>query len=116
GLAALRACFEIVLQGRPRPERQPVERLLAESPVPDTERAREIFWRLLAMDLLDDPERVAYAEVGLDRVALVRDASAARWHVGVVGARVRAEVSPYSDPAEAMRAWLEHVQTMAPRQ
>jgi hypothetical protein len=107
------ARFELVVQGQPQAGR-PAERLLAEILAPDTERARDAFWHRLAMDLLDDPERVAYAEVGLDRVAMVRDASADRWHVGVVGARVRAEVSPYSDPAEAMRAWLGHVQTLAP--
>jgi len=113
--APLTPRFELVVQRRQAQEAQPVERVLDEVLVPDAERAREIFWRRLALELLEDPERVAYAEVGLDRVALVRDASAACWHVGVVGARARAEVSPYSDPAEAMRAWLGHVQTLAPR-
>lgn len=108
------ARFELVMQGHP-PGGRPVERLLAEILAPDTEHARDIFWRRLAMDVLDDPERVAYAEVGLERVAMVRDASAGRWHVGVAGARARAEVSPYSDPADAMRAWLGLVQTLAPR-
>lgn len=108
------ARFELVVRGQLQAG-PPAERLLAEILAPDTDRARDAFWRRLAMDLLDDPERVAYAEVGLVRVAMVRDASVGRWHVGVVGARVRAEVSPYSDPAEAMRAWLGHVQTLAPR-
>ncbi|HEY5989878.1 MAG TPA: hypothetical protein VIV12_26370, partial [Streptosporangiaceae bacterium] len=107
--------FVVVVQGRQPQEGQPVERLLAEILEPDEERARDVFWRRLAMDLLDDPERVAYAEVGLERVAMVRDVKATRWHVGVVGVRARAEVSPFSDPAEAMRAWLEHVQALAPR-
>ena len=109
------ARFELVVQGRQPQEGVPVERVLAEFLAPDAERARDVFWRRLASNLVDDPERVAYAEIGLERVAMVRDASAARWHVGLVGTRVRAEVSPYSDPAEAMRAWLGHVQTLMPR-
>lgn len=107
--------FELVVQARQPQEGRPVERLLAEILASDADGAREVFWRRLAMDLLEDPERVAYAEIGLERIAMVRDAAATRWHVGVVGVRVRAEVLPYSDPAEAMRAWLGRVQTLTPR-
>jgi hypothetical protein len=115
GQAAPAVRFEVVVQVRQPREGQPIEQLVAEIHASDQERARDVFWRRLAMDLLDDPERVAYAEVGLERVAMVRDDRTTRWHVGVVGARTRAEVSPYSDPAEAMRAWLEYVQALAPR-
>jgi hypothetical protein len=106
--------FELVVQGRPAPGGQPVERLLSEITAADADRARDIFWTRLAMELLDDPERVAYAEVGLERAAMVRDATASRWHVGVAGARVKAGVSTYANPAEALRAWLGYVQTMTP--
>jgi hypothetical protein len=108
------AWFELVVQARQPQAGRPVERLLAEILAADVEDAREVFWRRLAMDLLEDPDRVAYAEIGLERIAMVRDAAATRWHVGVVGVRAGAEVLPYSDPAEAMRAWLGRVQTLTP--
>jgi hypothetical protein len=90
------------------------ERLLDEIFETDPGGARETFWRYLATDLLDDPERVAYAEIGLERVGMVRDLAIDRWHVGVVGLRAGAAIMPYADPAEAMRAWLKLVATLTP--
>jgi hypothetical protein len=107
--------FELVVQISQRRGEQPAERMLAEIRAADADGAREAFWRHLVTDLLDDPERVAYAEIGLGRVGMVRDVSATRWHVGAVGVRAGAEMVPYTDPAEAMRAWLALVQTLTPR-
>lgn len=114
GATGSAARFELVVQIWQRRDDRPDEWLLAEIYEPDTGSAREAFWRHLVTDLLDDPERVAYAEIGLERVGMVRDVSAARWHVGAVGVRAGAEMLPYADPAEAMQAWLELVQTLAP--
>jgi hypothetical protein len=114
GGAGSAAPFELAVQIWQRRDDQPAEWLLAEIFEKDADGARDAFWRHLVTDLLDDPERVAYAEIGLERVGMVRDASASRWHVGAVGVRAGAEMLPYSDPAEAMRAWLGLVQTLAP--
>lgn len=108
------ARFELVVQIWQRRDEQPDEWLLAEIVETDPDSARGVFWRHLVTDLLDDPERVAYAEIGLERVGMVRDASGARWHVGAVGLRAGAEMLPYTDPAKAMQAWLDLVQTLVP--
>lgn len=113
-MAGPAARFELVVQIWQGRGEQPDEWLLAEIYEADAEGARGAFWRHLVTDLLDDPERVAYAEIGLERVGMVRDVSAARWHVGAVGIRAGAEMLPYSDPAKAMRAWLDLVQTLTP--